>query len=279
MNNVKTFALLAGLSAILVLFGGVVGGRAGIMFSLMLCGGMNFFAYWYSDTMVLSMYQAQPLEPSHFAYAMVENFARRSNSPMPKVFIVHDPSPNAFATGRNPENASIAMTTGLLDMLNHDEIEGVLAHEMAHVLHRDTLLSTITATVAGAISGIANMLMWTNLFSHHNDEESSMNPLVQIAMMIFAPLAATLIQMAISRSREFEADRGGAMLCGQPLALANALLKIEQRAHQGIFQQAEAHPASAHMFIINPLRSEKLTELFRTHPLTAERVKRLQAMA
>lgn len=279
MNDLKTFGLLAALTAILVLIGGAIGGKAGMLIALLIAGGMNFFAYWNSDTLVLRMYQAQPLEPSHFAYFMVMQLAERARVPMPKVFIVFDPTPNAFATGRNPKHASIAMTSGLLELLNRDEIEGVLAHEMAHVINRDTLLSTITATVAGAISGVANMMMWSNLFSNHHDEESHMNPLAQIAMMIFAPMAASLIQMAISRSREFEADRVGAMLCARPLALASALLKIEQRAHAGFFQQAEAHPASAHMFIINPLRGEKLTELFRTHPLTSERVKRLKAMA
>mgnify|MGYP006079017791 CR=1 FL=1 len=278
MNDIKTFALLAALSAILVLLGGFMGGQAGIMVALLFCGGMNFFAYWYSDTMLLKMYNAEPLEPSHFVFMMVSQLSERGGIPMPKVFLINDPSPNAFATGRNPENASIAITTGLMDSLNRAEIKGVLAHEMAHVLHRDTLLSTITATFAGAISGIANMLMWTNIFSNHHDGESSANPIVQIAMMIFAPLAASLIQMAISRSREFEADKGGVMLCGEPMALANALLKIEQCAHNTTFKQAESHPASAHLFIINPLRGEKLMELFQTHPLTAERVKRLRLM-
>ena len=279
MNDLKTFGLLAALSAILIVIGGAIAGKAGMVIALLFAGGVNFFAYWNSDTLVLRMYQAQPLESSHFAYFMVKQLAERAKVPMPKVFIVLDPTPNAFATGRNPEHASIAMTSGLLELLSRDEIEGVLAHEMAHVINRDTLLSTITATVAGAISGIANMMMWSNLFSSHHDDESHMSPLAQIAMMIFAPMAAALIQMAISRSREFEADRVGAMLCARPLSLASALLKIEQRAHAGVFQQAEAHPASAHMFIINPLRGEKLTELFRTHPLTSERVKRLSAMA
>ena len=280
MNDMKTFALLAALSSILVLLGGFVGGQAGILIALFLCGEMNFFAYWHSDTMILKMYNAEPLESSHFIYMMVSQLSERASIPMPKVFIINDSSPNAFATGRNPENASVAITTGLLEILSRNETKGVLAHEIAHVMHRDTLLSTITATFAGAISGIANMLMWTNLFSNHHDDddESNINPIVQIAMMIFAPLAASLIQMAISRSREFEADREGALLCQEPMALANALLKIEQRAHQTTFSQAESHPSSAHLFIINPLNGEKLIELFQTHPLTSERVKRLKSM-
>lgn len=277
MNNLKTYVLLAALSALLILIGGALGGRAGMMLALLFAGAMNFGAYWYSDQLVLKMYNAQPFESSHFVREIVMVLSVRAKIPMPKVFIINDESPNAFATGRNPENASIAVTSGLMKLLNKDEIKGVLAHEMAHVLHRDTLTSTITATVAGAISGIANMFMWMNIFGGHN-EESDVNPIVGFAMMIFAPLAASMIQMAISRSREYEADKGGALLCGEPMSLANALLKIEQASKKGFFQQAETHPASAHMFIINPLRSEKLTELFRTHPLTAERVKRLKAM-
>lgn len=278
MNNTKTFMLMAAMTALFVAMGALLGGRGGLIIAFMLAGIMNFSAYWFSDVIVLKMYNASPLDSSHIVSRMVEKLARRGGIPTPNCYILHQSAPNAFATGRNPQHASIAVTEGLLSLLSEEELYGVLAHEMAHVLHRDTLISTISATIAGAISSIANIFMWTNLFSHH-DEEHSVNPFVGFLMMMLAPMAASLIQFAISRSREFEADAGGARLSGNPIELANALLKIEHYAKNGYFESAESHPASAHLFIINPLRGEKLTELFRTHPLTEERVRRLKAMA
>lgn len=278
MNNFKTYMLLAALTALLIVIGGALAGRAGMVIAMGFAAVMNFSAYWFSDQIVLSLYKAQPIHQSHVIYKLVEQLAYKARIPTPAVYIIDDMSPNAFATGRNPQNASIAVTEGLLRLLNQQELEGVLAHEMAHIIHRDTLTSTITATIAGAISGIANMFMWMNMFGHH-DEESAVHPLVGVLMMIFAPVAASMIQMAISRSREYEADRGGAELCGDPQALANALIKIEQYSQGGVFRQAETHPASAHLFIINPLRGEKISELFSTHPLTQERVRRLMEMS
>ena len=267
---------MAGMTALLLIIGGALGGRGGMMLALIFAGMMNFGAYWFSDQMVLRMYNAQPLSENHIVSRMAAKLAQRANVPAPKTYLLNQSAPNAFATGRNPENASIAVTEGLVNLLSEEELYGVLAHEMSHVVHRDTLLSTISATVAGAISGIANMFMWTSMFGGHSDDENSVNPIVGVLMMLFAPMAASLIQFAISRSREFEADAGGARLTGNPMSLANALLKIESYAKGCRFDAAESHPASAHMFIINPLFGEKVSGLFRTHPLTTERVKRLR---
>ena len=195
---------------------------------------------------------------------------------MPKVFLINDSAPNAFATGRNPENASVAATAGLLRHLNKEEISGVMAHELGHVMHRDTLISAVTATIAGAISGIANMFMWLSMFGGR--ERSNINPIMGIMLMIFAPIAAMLIQMAISRSREYEADRAGAEICRNPNSLADALLKLEDKSREKVFKSAEQHPAAAHLFIINPLNRKSLATLFSTHPSTAERVRRLREM-
>ena len=277
MNNIKTFALMAGMTALLLIIGGAIGGRGGVMMALMFAGLMNFGAYWFSDQIVLKIYKAEPLSTSHIVNKMLQKLARRAGIPTPKAFILKQSSPNAFATGRNPEHASIAVTEGLLSLLTEDELYGVLAHEMSHVLHRDTLISTVSATMAGAISGIVNLFMWTNILGGHSDERR-VNPFVSMLIMLLAPMAASLIQFAISRSREFEADAGSAKLTGSPSSLASALLKLERYAKDGYFSDAETHPASAHLFIINPLRGEKLTALFRTHPLTEERVRRLNSM-
>ncbi|WP_019216310.1 zinc metalloprotease HtpX [Legionella tunisiensis] len=278
MNTMKTFILLAALTALLLVIGSLLGGRTGLLIALVFAVIMNFGAYWYSDQLVLRMYNAQPLNPSHPVYSIVTQLAAKAQIPMPKVYAIDNPTPNAFATGRNPEHASIAVTSGLLNRMTQEELTGVLAHEMAHVIHHDTLISVIAATLAGAISSIANLFMWTSMFSHSSDEDRP-NPLVSMLMMFLAPLAAGLIQMAVSRSREYEADAGGAQLCGHPLWLASALAKLENANQQGQFQAAEEHPATAHMFIVNPLSGEQLAELFKTHPLTSERIKRLQEMA
>ncbi|CZP52846.1 zinc metalloprotease HtpX [Legionella pneumophila serogroup 1] len=278
INNLKTFILLASLTALLVVIGGLLGGSTGMLVALLFAGIMNFSAYWYSDTLVLKMYNAEPLSNNHFVYHIVSELAHRAGTSVPKVYLINNSTPNAFATGRNPENASIAVTTGLLDRLTQEEITGVLAHELAHVIHRDTLINVVSATIAGAISGIANMFMWLSMFGHNSNNEEGVHPVVGMIMMIVAPLAAGLIQMAISRSREFEADADGARISGNPQWLASALLKLDQANHEQYFDEAETHPATAHLFIINPLNGEKLANLFSTHPSTAERVARLRAM-
>jgi heat shock protein HtpX len=279
MNNTKTFILLAGLTALLIFIGGLLGGRVGIIIALIFAAIMNLGSYWYSDKIVLKMFDAQEInvDDQFGLYKIVQNLALRANLPMPKVYLINSNSPNAFATGRNPENAAVAATVGLLRELTKEEISGVMAHELGHVMHRDTLISAVTATIAGAISGVANIFMWLSIFG--SDDKEGVNPIVGILLMIFAPIAAMLIQMAISRSREYEADRIGAQLCGNPHYLADALQKLEQRSHEGIFDNAEKHPATAHLFIINPLNGKQLASLFSTHPLTEERVKRLRNMS
>ena len=278
MNNTKTFLLLAGLTALLVLFGGMLAGRAGIIIAIVFAGIMNLGAYWYSDKIILKIFDAKELtyRDEFDLYHIVEKLSKKANIPQPKIYLIHDDTPNAFATGRNPQNAAVAATTGLLACLDKNELSGVIAHEIGHIVHRDTLISAITATIAGAISGIANMFMWVSMFGG-NDRENN-NPIISIILMIFAPIAAVLIQMAISRSREYEADRVGAFLCGNPDYLANALLKLEEKSHQKIFNSAEKNPSTAHLFIVNPLNSKQVANLFSTHPLTKERVKRLREM-
>lgn len=277
MNNIKTFIFLAALTALMLVLGRLVAGQAGMIFALLLALFMNFSAYWFSDKIVLKMYNAQPLSETHPVYNIIRSLASKANTPMPKVYLVDTEVPNAFATGRNPQNAAIAVTTGLLTRMNEQELTGVLAHELCHVLHRDTFISVVAATIAGTISGIANIFIFTG--GHTNGDGERTNPLVGLLLIFLAPMAAGLIQMAVSRSREFEADKGGAELTGKPLWLADALLKLESANHKGTFQQAETHPATAHLFIINPLSGDRLRHLFMTHPSTEERVARLRAMA
>lgn len=276
-NKAKIFALLAALTALLLIIGNLLGGYSGLIIALGLALVMNFSAYWYSDQMVLRAYQAQPLDESHPVYGIVSELARKAQIPMPKVYAVDTLAPNAFATGRSPEHASVAVTTGLLERMNREELSGVIGHELSHVIHRDTLTSTIAATIAGAISSVANIFMLSSMT--RSSEDNRVNPIGGLLMTMLAPLAASLIQMAVSRSCEFDADASGAKLCGNPLWLASALAKLEEASHQGQFQQAEEHPNTAHMFIVNPLSSERLTQLFSTHPPTSERIARLQAMA
>jgi heat shock protein HtpX len=239
---------------------------------------MNVFAYWNSDKMVLRMYNAQEVDArtAPELYNMVAELAQRAQMPMPRVYVIHEEQPNAFATGRNPEHAAVAATTGIMRMLSYQELRGVMAHELAHVKHRDTLISTISATMAGAISALANFAMF---FGGRDEEGRPANPIASIAVALLAPLAASLIQMAISRAREFEADRGGAEISGDPLALASALQKIEYYAQGRIMPAAEAHPETAQMMIINPLSGGGLSSLFRTHPHTEERIARLNQIA
>lgn len=277
-NWFKTTILMAGIVVLFATVGMLLGGRNGMMIALLFAGAMNVYAYWFSDKMVLKMYNAQEVD-AHSApefYAMIGELTQRAGLPMPKVYIFDEAQPNAFATGRNPEHAAVAATTGIIRMLSPRELRGVMAHELAHVKHRDILISTMSATVAGAISAIAQFGM---LFGGgNNDSERNVHPVVAILIMIVAPLAAMVIQMAISRSREFGADAGGAAISGDPVALADALRKIEAYAHGIPMQTAEMHPETAQMMIINPLTADGVKNLFRTHPTTEERVAKLLAM-
>jgi heat shock protein HtpX len=276
-NWLKTAILMAGILALFAAVGGVIGGAEGMLVALLLGAGMNFFAYWFSDKMVLSMYGAQEVDEasSPYLYNMVRELARRARIPMPRVYLIDEAQPNAFATGRNPEHAAVAATTGILQLLSARELRGVMAHELSHIRHRDILISTISATIAGAISSLAQFGM---LFGGSRDGERA-NPVVSLIVMILAPIAAMLIQMAISRAREFEADRGGAEICGDPHALADALEKIDAYARGIPMHTAEAHPETAQMMIMNPLSGGGIRSLFSTHPATEERVARLRAMA
>jgi heat shock protein HtpX len=278
-NWLKTGLLMAGILALFGAIGGVIGGQQGMLVALAIGGAMNFFAYWFSDKMVLAMYRAQEVDETSAPqlYRMVRELAARAGLPMPRVYLIDQAQPNAFATGRNPEHAAVAATTGLLRLLTPTELRGVMAHELAHVKHRDILISTISATIAGAIAALANFGM---LFGGaHNDREGGGNPLLAILVLILAPIAAMLIQFAISRTREFGADRRGADISGDPRALADALTKIEAYARGIPNPTAEAHPATAQMMIVNPLSGGGIKGLFSTHPATAERIARLHAMA
>lgn len=276
-NWLKTSILMAGIVALFGAIGAALGGAQGMLLALLLGGAMNIFAYWFSDKMVLRMYNAQEVDEasSPYLYNMVKELAARAALPMPRVYLIDEAQPNAFATGRNPEHAAVAATTGIVKMLSARELRGVMAHELTHVKHRDILISTISATMAGAISMLANFAMF---FGNRDSSGRSTNPLVGILVMILAPLAASLIQMAISRAREFEADRGGAEISGDPQALADALTKIDAYARGIPMATADAHPETAQMMIMSPLSGGGLRGLFSTHPATEERVARLRAM-
>ncbi|MDR5170202.1 zinc metalloprotease HtpX [Methylobacillus flagellatus] len=275
-NWLKTSILMAGIVVLFGSVGAALGGASGMMIALLLAGAMNIYAYWFSDKAVLKMYNAREVDANTAPefYNMVRELAQNAELPMPKVYIIDENQPNAFATGRNPENAAVAATTGIMRILTQRELRGVMAHELAHVKHRDTLISTISATIAGAISSIAQFGM---LFAHGRDR--NVHPAVALLIMIVAPIAAMLIQMAISRAREFEADRAGAAICNDPTALAAALQKIHNYAHKIPLETAEQHPETAQMMIINPLSADGIKGLFSTHPQTEERIKRLMAMA
>lgn len=276
MNGVKTGFLLAGLTALFMGAGFMLGGEGGMMIALIFAIGTNAFAYWNADKIVLKMYNAREVtsQSAPGFYGIVEQLARRADMPMPKVYIIDTDQPNAFATGRNPENAAVAATTGLLRILDNEEIAGVMAHELAHVKNRDTLIMTITATIAGALSMLANFALFFG-----NNRNNPLGIVGTILVMILAPMAAMLVQMAISRTREYGADAGGAEICGNPMWLARALEKIEHGAQTIDNNPAEANPATAHMFIINPLHAHKVDNLFSTHPKTANRIKKLQELA
>jgi heat shock protein HtpX len=278
-NWMKTGILLAGIVALFGAVGGLIGGQQGMLIALLIGGGMNIFAYWFSDKMVLKLYRAREVDETSAPqfYNMVKELAQRAGLPMPRVYLIDEAQPNAFATGRNPDHAAVAATTGILQLLSARELRGVMAHELTHVKNRDILISTISATVAGAISALANFGMWFGL--SNNNREGGGNPILAILVMIIAPIAAMLIQFAISRTREFGADRGGAEISGDPHALADALAKIDRYARGLPMETAEQHPATAQMMIINPLSGGGLRGLFSTHPATEERIMRLRAMA
>lgn len=279
MNNwLKTTILMAAIMALFVFVGGLIGGKSGMLLALLFGGAMNVFAYWNSDKMVLRMYNAHEVDESTAPelYHMVRELAGNAGLPMPRVYVIEEDQPNAFATGRDPEHAAVAATTGIMRVLSYRELRGVMAHELAHVQNRDILISTISATMAGAISALANFAVF---FGGRDEDGRPVNPIAGILIAILAPLAASLIQMAISRAREFGADAGGAQIAGDPLALADALTKIEAYASGIPMYPAETHPETAQMMIINPLTGDGLAGLFRTHPSTADRVARLHAMA
>jgi len=281
-NWLKTTILMAAIVALFGMVGAALGGAGGMMIALLLAGAMNVHAYWFSDKAVLKMYGAQEVTPDNLQfrsyYQTVRQLAENAQLPMPKVYVIDESQPNAFATGRNPEYAAVAATVGIMQILDERELRGVMAHELAHVKNRDTLTSTISATIAGAIASIAQFGMMFG--GGRNDQgERNMNPIVGLLVMLLAPLAASLIQMAISRAREFEADKAGAEISGDPRALAIALQKIHHYAHQVTNSTAEAHPETAQMMIINPLSGVSFDRLFSTHPSTEERVSRLMAMA
>ena len=282
MSYARTALLLAAMTGLFLAIGALIGGQGGMMIALVIALGMNVFAYWNSDKMVLSMYGAQQVD-RHSApglVSIVERLAGRAGLPMPKVFIIQSDQPNAFATGRDPEHASVAATTGLLDRLSPQEVEGVMAHELAHVKHRDTLIMTVTATIAGAIGMLANFGMFFG-GSHRDDEEggNGLGMIGGILLAVLAPIAAMVVQMAISRTREYGADAEGARICGNPLWLANALERLEQAAHVIPNRQAEHSPATAHLFIVNPLSGRGMDNLFSTHPNMSNRVAALRQMA
>jgi heat shock protein HtpX len=278
-NGLKTALLLGALSGLLLLLGEMLGGAQGLMFGFIMAAVMNFGSYWFSDKIVLAMYRAQPVDEARAPglHAMVRRLATRAQIPMPRVYLIPTDTPNAFATGRNPQHAAVAVTEGIMRILDEDELEGVLAHELSHVTNRDVLISTIAATLAGAITYLAHMAQWAAIFGgrSQDDEEGGGNPLVMMLFAILAPIAAMLVQFAVSRAREFQADATGARLAGRTYGLAKALEKIEMAAR---VEPMAANPATAHLFIVNPLTGRSVARLFSTHPPTEERIARLRAM-
>ena len=278
MNAFKTTLLLGLLTCLLVLAGAAIGGKSGMTVALVMAGVMNFVSYWFSDKIVLAMYGAQQVSEADYPefYGLVRQLAVQAGMPMPKVYIIDTDTPNAFATGRNPEHAAVAATTGIMRILTREELMGVMAHELTHVRNRDILISSIAATIAGAITYLAHMAQWAAMFGAGRDEEEGGGGFGMLLMAILAPIAAMLIQMAISRSREYGADRGGAEIAGNPIYLANALRKLEMANQQ---LPMNANPATAHMFIVNPLSGSSLLALFSTHPPMQVRIRRLEEMA
>jgi heat shock protein HtpX len=278
MNTLKTMFLMVTLTLMLVFIGGLLGGKSGLTIALLMAFGLNFITYWFSDRIVLKMYGARPVGETEAPelYSMVNRLAQQAGLPLPKVYIIDEDQPNAFATGRNPQHGAVAVTTGLMRILSRQELEGVIGHELAHIKHRDILISTMVATIAGAITYLAQMGQWSMFFGGRRDDgEEGGGLLATIIMMIVGPIAAMLVQMAISRSREYAADAGGARIAGDPRYLTNALRKMERAAEQ---IPMNANPATAQMFIVNPLSGGGLLRLFSTHPPMEERIARLEAM-
>lgn len=280
-NNAKTFMLLAGLTGLLIGAGYLMGGRNGLIIMVGITIVMNFVSYWFSDKIALAMSGAREVNPAEAPqlYPTIQHLTQRANLPMPRVYVIPSMAPNAFATGRDPKHSAVAVTQGIMQMLNQEELEGVIAHELAHIKHRDILISSVAAMLAGALSQMAHIFQWGLIFGGYGgrrDSERGGDMITALAAMIIAPIAAMLIQFAVSRSREFEADRGGAEICGQPLALANALLKLERGSQM---MPMQVNPATAHMYIVNPLKAEGLAGLFSTHPSTEQRVAKLREMA
>ena len=277
-SGLKTVLLLGGLTGLLMFIGGATYGQAGLIFAFVLAAIMNIASYWFSDKIVLRMYHAREVDPDHPLYRITQRLAMKAGLPMPRVYIIPDPSPNAFATGRNPQHAAVAATEGILQLLPENELEGVIAHELTHVSNRDILISSVAATIAGAIMMIASMLRFAAIFGgmgSRSDDREGGNPIALLAMAILAPLAATLIQAAISRQREFAADRGGARIAGSPAGLASALRHIDSASQR---VPLDANPATAHMFIMNPFSGGGLMSLFSTHPPTEARIKALMSV-
>lgn len=275
-NNLKTLLLLVTLTLIFVWAGGMIGGKHGMTIALVLALGMNFFAYWFSDKIILKVYGAREVSEADAPelYGMVKRLSQKARIPMPKVYIIDQEQPNAFATGRNPKHGAVAFTTGIMRLLGKEELQGVIGHELAHIKHRDILISTIAATMAGAITYLAQMAQWAMIFGRGEDEEGG-SPLAALVMMIVGPIAALIIQMAISRSREYVADEGGARLAGNPRYLSSALKKLHW-ASQRI--PMDANPATSHMFIVNPLSGGGVLKLFSTHPPIEKRIEKLESM-
>jgi heat shock protein HtpX len=279
MNNVKTMVLLVALTLVLVWAGAAMGGKQGMTIAFIFALGMNLFAYWFSDKIVLKMYGAREVTESEAPelYGIVRRLAHKAEIPMPKVYIINGDQPNAFATGRNPAHAAVAVTSGIMGILSQDELAGVIGHELAHVKHRDILISTVAATIAGAISFLAQMAQWAMIFGGgRGDDDEGGSPIAALVMMIVGPIAAMIIQLAISRSREYAADESGARIAGNPHYLANALRKLSQ-ASQKI--PMDANPSTSHMFIVNPLSGGGILKLFSTHPPIEERISRLESMS
>lgn len=277
MNAMKTTILMTLMMVLFIIVGSLIGGESGMMIAFVISLALNFGSYWFSDKIVLRMYGAKQVnrQEAPELYDIVEDLSQKAMLPMPKVYIMNNNTPNAFATGRNPQNGAVAVTTGIMRMLNRDELEGVIAHELAHIKNRDILVSTIAATLVGTITFIARMAGWAALFGGRDERDGSL--FADLALMILAPIVAVLIQLAISRSREFGADKGGSEISGKPLALASALGKLASGNEHVPMRNADS--ASAHMFIVNPLKGKGLTKLFSTHPATEERIKRLNDIA
>ena len=276
MSNLKTFLLMGVMTFLLMLIGNLIGGSQGVYFAFIFAAFINFISYWYSDKIVLSMYRAKPACENSDVYRIVKNLTERAGMPMPKVYTINESQPNAFATGRNPKHAAVAVTTGLLNIMDDNELAGVIGHELGHVKHRDILIGTVAATFAAAIAFLANMAKWAAIFGGGRDrDDEGGNPIALIGVAIFAPIAAMLVQMCISRTREYKADAFGGQISGNPLYLANALRKLEMGVRRN---HMDTNPAMENMFIVSPLSGDKIASLFSTHPSTEDRIKKLEEM-